>query len=265
MKINGFVFISVAVMMVFYTTINHAGPSWTHEEQVTWGAIEDTTQTEVPKMYPYAECSIGNHQSPVDLATAEINQTKNLNRLRIWYDVDDKPVFFNSGHGVQVNTSLDYTGQLEIGDEVFPLIQFHFHAPSEHVVGEKKFAAELHYVHVREDGRLVVLAVGIDEGEKNGTFQTILDNMPREPEGRNENTGISINPESLLPHNHHRPEFLSLSGSLTTPPCSEGVQWYFLTEIVTASAEQLEQLRGFYNNNVRSVQDLNGRVVSSTK
>lgn len=227
-------------------------------------AIEDPEQEAVPDIYPYAQCSIGRHQSPIDLAEAEINSTRNLNQLRIWYD-DDTPTFYNSGHGVQVNTSLDYRGQLEIGDEIYPLIQFHFHEPSEHVIGEKRFPAELHYVHVRDDGRIVVMAVAIDEGEENEAFQVILDNTPYQPGEQNKNSGIVIDPVSLLPSKYHKPDFYTFAGSLTTPPCSEGVQWYLLAEAITVSTAQLEQLKSFYTDNVRFPQELNGRAVSTTE
>ncbi len=259
MKINKFVFISVAIIMMLSGTLIHAGPPWTHAEQATWGAIEDTTQTEVPKMYPYATCAIGKNQSPVDLAAATIKQSKDQNRLGVWYEVDDAPVFFNNGSEVVVNTSLDYQGQLVVGDEVFQLIQFHFHSPSEHVLGPTRFPAELHYVHVRDDGRIIVVAAAVVEGERNETMQTILDNTPSTPNQKNENSGISINPMALLPPNYHRPDAWSMAGSLTTPPCTENVQWYFLQEVVTISTEQLEQLRAFYFNDYREVQDLNGR------
>ncbi|SFL40465.1 carbonic anhydrase [Nitrosomonas aestuarii] len=262
MKINKIIFIGTVT--IFYLKIGFAfsGPHWNHEEQAHWGAIEDTSQTEVPLMYPYAECSIGKHQSPIDFAAAEINNEKKLNELRIWYDIDIAPIFFNSGHGVQVNTSLDYRGEIEVGEESYPLIQFHFHEPSEHVVGDKKFDAELHYVHVREDGKILVLAVVIEEGKESTTFQTILDNTPGNGGDQNENTGIKIDPASLLPSSyHHRGDFFSITGSLTTPPCSEGVAWYVLPEPITISTAQLEQLKRFYTSNARQPQDLNGRVV----
>ncbi len=215
--------------------------------------------------YPYAECSIGKHQSPVDFAAATINNERTLNKLEIWYDVDT-PDFFNSGHSVQVNTSSGYTGELKIGKESYPLIQFHFHEPSEHVVGDKKFPAELHFVHIGENGRIIVLAVAINEGAENTTFQTILNSTPHTEGDQHSNSGIQINPLSLLPSlNHQKLDFYSLSGSLTTPPCSEGVQWYFLSEAITISTAQLEQLKGFYTNNARSPQVLNGRSISSTK
>lgn len=216
MKINKIVFIGV--VLIFMSSVAFASPHWSHEEQSTWGAIQDTSQTVVPLNYPYAECSIGKHQSPVDFSAATISNEKTLNKLEIWYDVDT-PDFFNSGHGVQVNTSSGYTGELKIGEESYSLIQFHFHEPSEHVVGDKKFPAELHFVHIGEDGRIIVLAVAINEGAENATFQTILNSMPHTEGDRHSNSGIQINPLSLLPPiNHQKLDFYSLAGSLTTPP-----------------------------------------------
>lgn len=254
-----------SVIFLSYATIAFsAPPHWNHDEQPTWWAIEDTSQ-EVPLRYPYAECGVGKHQSPIDLAAAEINNTKPLNTVAVQYGVDT-PIFFNSGHGVQVNTSDSYTGALKIGEESFPLIQFHFHEPSEHVVGGKNFPAELHYVHVNEDGRLIVLAVAIDVGAENALFQTVLDNTPHQAEEQNSNTGIQLDPASLVPAlGQGNLEYYTLAGSLTTPPCSEGVQWYLLPEIITISAAQLEQLKGFYTNNARLPQDLNGRAILSTQ
>lgn len=254
------VFLGIVSLFAFCVTFAFAGPHWTHEEQANWGGIEDPSQTEVPLMFPYAVCSIGNHQSPVDLAAD--GHTEKLNNLKIKY-YPDEPVFYNTGHAVQVNTSLDYNGRLKVGKESYPLIQFHFHEPSEHVVNQEVFPAELHFVHVRENGKIAVLGVLIREGDENATLQTILDNMPHIPEEENADTGININPLSLLPQN--RKDYYSLAGSLTTPPCSEGVNWYVLAEPITVSESQLDQLKAFYSDNARDVQDLNGRRVSSKK
>lgn len=257
MKIKTF-FKALVLVFTLNMATSFAAPHWTHHEQSEWGAIEDTHQTVVPLMYPFAECSIGKHQSPIDLA-AETNAAR-LNILRIRYDADT-PVFYNSGHGVQVNTSLDYNGRLKIGKLTYPLIQFHFHEPSEHVIHGQTFPAELHFVHVRDDGKLAVLGVLIETGKENPTFQTILNNMPYEEGKKNQNTGISINPKSLLPRNTR--DYYAVAGSLTTPPCSEGVEWYVLAEPIVISEQQLEQLKSFYSENARMPQDLNGRVVST--
>ena len=130
-----------------------------------------------------------------------------------------------------------------------------------------KFPAELHFVHVGQDGRLIVLAVAVKVGEENATFQTILNNVPTTSGDQNSNAGgIQIDPNTLLPPLHHQSfDYVALAGSLTTPPCSEGVQWYLLLDSISISAAQLDQLKGFYTGNARVPQNLNGRTVSSTK
>lgn len=249
----------IAMMIVCYIPAIVAAPHWNHEEQDEWGAIRDDNETVIPHMFPFATCGIGKHQSPVDLAAQ--GRQDWLNKLKINYGFD-KPIFYNSGHGVQVNTSDHYQGNIILGDEIYPMIQFHFHEPSEHMIGDKQFPAELHFVHVRDDGKIAVLGVLIELGETHATFQSILDNIPSEEGVQNSHAGIRLNPSSLLPKNKR--DHYSLAGSLTTPPCSEGVNWLVLSEPIAISAEQLEQLKSLYTNNARHVQDLNGRSVSHT-
>lgn len=246
-----------SVIFACYATLAISAPHWDHDEQEGWGAIRDSTQSVEPLMFPYATCSIGKHQSPVDLAAQ--NHAEKLATLKIKYSTD-KPIFYNSGHGVQVNTSDEYPGYLEIGEEIYPLIQFHFHEPSEHVIADKQFSAELHFVHVRDDGKMAVLGVLIEEGLENPIVQTILDNVPVVEGAQNDQTGLQFNPESLLPRNTK--DYFSLAGSLTTPPCSEGINWLVLSESITISGAQLAQLKTLYSANARHIQDLNGRSVS---
>ncbi|SDY17139.1 carbonic anhydrase family protein [Nitrosomonas sp. Nm33] len=252
--------LSAVIACCATSAFSQSPPHWDHGEQATWWAIQDTTQVP-PLSFPFAECGVGQHQSPVDLASATIDETE-LNSLEISYPVDNNPVFNNTGHAVQVNTSTNYPGALKVGEESFPLIQLHFHAPSEHVVGNTKFPAELHYVHVKNDGRLVVLAVAVNLGEENPTFQTILDNTPHAA-GKNPNSGLQINPAALLPTLDQPIKYFTLAGSLTTPPCSEGVQWYILPKMITISEAQLNQLKTFYTDNNRLPQNLNGRSLLS--
>src|SRR5690606_15192456 len=121
-------------------------------------------------------------------------------------------------------------------------------------------------VHVNKDGRIAVLGVVIDIGKENAVFQTILDNMPHHEGEANSNSGVRLNPAKLLPSGMSTGnlKYLTLSGSLTTPPCSEGVQWYILTKSIAISAAQLEQLKSFYHNNARSAQNLNERSILSS-
>lgn len=257
MKNQIFKVIVLAFCIGYAANLFSSSTHWSHDEQKHWGAIRDNVHIEEPMMFPYAICSIGKHQSPVNLL--EENHREILNKLIFNYP-DDNPIYFNSGHGVQVNFSDDYNGHLKIGEEIYPLIQFHFHEPSEHVVGEKQYPAELHFVHIRSDGRIAVVGVFLDEGEENTSFQKVLDNIPKEEGRENGESGVSISPRLLLPEiswKHYR-----LAGSLTTPPCSEGVEWLVLSESITISREQLTQLRVFYTGNARYVQALNGRSVS---
>ena len=104
--------------------------------------------------------------------------------MNIHYVSDSNPDFFNSGHAAQVNLPISYTGKLWVGRDAYPLIQFHFNAPSEHTVqtnqGVKQYGGELYFVHTRPDGKIVVLGVFLDDNDNkaNSTFQEILDNMP---------------------------------------------------------------------------------------
>ena len=233
---------------------------WSYEEQKRWGSIEDHSQHEVPHIYPYAVCSIGQHQSPVDLATSQVS--KRLNNLKFRYYAD-KPDFFNTGHAVQVNLSNDYQGELLVGKEAYPLIQLHFHEPSEHVIGTKIFPAELHFVHVRGDGKIAVLGVLLEIGKDNPVFQTILENTPPQGGELKQDSDVWLSITSLLPEK--RDEYYTLAGSLTTPPCSEGVDWYVLTDTTEISEAQLDRLKSFFSGNARLKQELNNRAIAKKK
>lgn len=265
MKTNMLVSLASILFTGYVTMAVSAPPHWSYEEEPYWGALEDASQS-VPLRYPYAECGIGTHQSPVDLADARIVKSRPMNKLMARYGVDT-PSFINTGHAIQVNTSPDFSGGLKVGKELLPLIQLHFHEPSEHVFGDKKFPAELHFVHISQDGRIAVLAVTINIGEENAVFQTILDNMPYGSGEENSTSGVKFKLTKLLPSgtNTANLEYLTLAGSLTTPPCSEGVQWYVLTKSITISSAQLEQMKTFYSNNARSAQSLNERSILSNR
>ena len=244
-----------------------ADTHWTHDpiDQADWGAIEDTSQTTIPLNFPYAECAIGIHQSPIDLA-GKVDALQS-NNLTAQYP-KDKPDFFNTGHAPQVNVSTGYKGKLKIGNDSYPLVQYHLHAPSEHVIGNQTFDAELHFVHVRADGKMAVLGVLLKVGNTNTTLNTILNNQLIAGT-HNAATGITIYPKSLLPSDINH--YYTYAGSLTTPPCSEGVNWYVLSTPVEISSDQLTALKdinmaneGFDYNN-RKPQSINSRIVSGRK
>lgn len=213
-----------------------------------------------PLNYPYAECAIGKTQAPVDIATTKTERI--LNGLTVnWQSFPAD--FFNTGHAIQVQPYAGNlnAGTLKIGKDVYPLIQMHVHAPGEHSVNGALYSAEIHFVHVRDDGRLAVLGVFVTlANASNAEFQKILDNMPNTPTIATHNrSSVIFNPKKLLPPGNGR--FFTYSGSLTTPPCSAGVNWYIYETPLAISPGQLDQLVKFYSGNNRQIQLLNGRTL----
>jgi carbonic anhydrase len=259
--------IKIAYTIYFASSVTFGAssgdPAWNHDyaTQPAWGSLEKAGQP-VPLNYPYADCSIGNKQSPIDLQS--VATVKVVNKPAPHYPIESAPVFYNTGHAIQINSSEGYAGKLNIGNDSYPVIQYHLHAPSEHVIGTETFDGELHFVHVREDGKMAVLGVFLEGGHAaNKTLQTILDNTPSSG-AHYENPDISINPKLLLPKNLRN--FYTYGGSLTTPPCSEGILWYVASKPLEISDDQINQIKsintdneGFPENN-RLVQDLDGRV-----
>ncbi|SMF95560.1 carbonic anhydrase [Methylomagnum ishizawai] len=235
-------------------------PHWTYDEQAHWGDIpsEDPLATGA-HLYPYAVCDIGGSQSPIDISAAKLVHPDAFNALRLVYASALQPTYLNNGHAAQVKMATDYPGVLRIGKDEYPLLQFHFHAPSEHKVDGVVHAAELHFVHIRQDGKMAVVGVFLDEGAENRTIGKILKSMPATSGSA---SGPALNPMALLPAAVDRQSFYTYGGSLTTPPCTEGVNWYVLATPITLSTAQLDQLKAIYDGNARDAGA--ARTVTST-
>lgn len=258
--------------LIIAGALNHASvqaesPHWDYgmqDQPAGWGAIEGTA-TPPPMNYPYAECAIGTRQTPLDIADAR--RTPVLNGLTFNW----KPFaadFFNTGHAIQVQpvTPIAYSGTTKVGKDSYPLVQAHLHTPSEHTLNGKKFEAEIHFVNVRGDGRLAVVGLLIELGAFNPQIQLMLDNTINNPGEKTHNrTAILFEPKKLLPKGAGTGKFYTYSGSLTTPPCTEGVNWYVYEKPITVSAAQLIQLKSFYDGNDRHPQPPNGRQVVTNK
>jgi carbonic anhydrase len=258
--------------LIIAGVIIHAGayadsPHWDYAEQdqpAGWGAIEGTA-TPPPMNYPYAVCAIGTGQAPLDIANAK--RTPVLNGLTFNW----KPFaadFFNTGHAIQVQpvASAAYTGTTKVGKDSYPLVQAHLHTPSEHTLNGKKYEAEIHFVNVRDDGRLAVVGLFVELGAFNPQIQLMLDNtINTAGEKAHNRTAIVFEPKKLLPKGAGSGKFYTYSGSLTTPPCTEGVNWYVYEKPITFSAAQLIRLKSFYDDNDRHLQQPNGRQVVTNK
>ena len=215
------------------------------------GAISPSRWSELSP--EFKTCGTGKEQSPVDINSA---QPKNLENLEFSYHPAPAEIT-NNGHTQQVNVS-EGLG-ITVGDEKYELQQFHFHTPSEHTIDDKPAAAEVHFVHVNEEGELAVVAAFIRKGTSHqDAYQILIDNMQKELGDSAPVGNSNLDVFSLLPQNK---QFVSYEGSLTTPPCTEGVAWYVLDTPVELSQEQIDNLQTVIGENARPVQNLNDRMV----
>ncbi len=200
----------------------------------------------------FADCG-GKSQSPVDIQTGAVKKDQSLKAPEFHYGTTGIHIV-NNGHTVQFNVSGDNTVKLEGKD--YKLLQFHYHALSEHTVDGKHYPLEVHFVHKHNDKDFAVLGVMFKEGKENELLKQYLNHFPG---GKGEiKLDGTIDLVSLFPSDL---SYYRYEGSLTTPPCSEVVHWYVLKTPVEASKEQLEQFAAILKNNYRPVQPLNGRTI----
>jgi carbonic anhydrase len=198
-----------------------------------------------------APCSIGDQQSPIDITGAI---TARQPPLKIsWTKRPDTIV--NNGHTIQLGFATGNT--LHVAERRYGLTQLHFHHPSEHLVDGKKFAMEAHFVHSAEDGGLAVVGVFIVPGEANTVFRKVVSTMPEE-EGPAVAADHAIDPNGLLPAQR---TFYHYEGSLTTPPCSQTVDWVVLTHHVEVAETDIARFAKLYPMNARPVQELDRRFI----
>lgn len=219
------------------------GAAWSYDGEngpAKWGALAPEN----------IACSMGKNQSPVDLKN--LIDAK-LQPIKFDYKAGGNKIV-NNGHTIQVEYSAGSTITVE-GTE-FTLKQFHFHAPSENTINGKQYPLEVHLVHVDKDGNLAVVGVMFEDGKANGALAKIWPLMPKEAGGN-----AAVSPDflatSLLPASR---SYYRFNGSLTTPPCSEGVRWLVMKKPVSVSKEQVEEfMHVVHHPNARPVQPTNAR------
>ena len=199
-------------------------------------------------------CAIGKRQSPINIEESSTLQGP-AEPLQISYRPTNGSVV-NNGHTIQVD--LDRGNTLTVRGSTYELLQFHFHHPAEERVNYKGFAMVAHLVHKNTEGQLAVLGVLIDPGTASALVHKVWTHMPLESGDRVRLPAQLIDLNELLPKDMRYYQFM---GSLTTPPCSEGVLWMVLKQPVTASREQIRLFSQLFPNNARPTQALNGRVV----
>jgi carbonic anhydrase len=198
----------------------------------------------------FPTCGVGKAQSPIDIkgpigkAVHSIKPDYREGALKV----------VNNGHTIQVN--VEPGSKLQIDKESYDLLQFHFHRPSEEKIDGKPSAMVAHFVHRNAAGKLAVVGVLLNEGKENATLSAIWAAAPRAEGPEVTVKGAKINPASLLPGSL---AYYSFEGSLTTPPCTEGVTFYILKSPVTMAKAQIDAFP--FKMNARPVQPLNGRKI----
>lgn len=218
-----------------------------------WGYEGNRDPAHWGKLSPdFSLCETGKNQSPINIRHALSVQH---DPLSLTFQSGPQHII-NNGHTVQVNVSAGNT--LLLDNETFTLQQFHFHAPSENEIDGKQFPLEGHFVYKNADGALTVIALMFQEGDVSPPLAVAWQQMPTQIDQAEEiRTPMAI--QTLLPASL---SYYRFSGSLTTPPCSEGIRWLVLDHPVTASAEQIHQFSSvMHHANNRPLQPLNGRVI----
>jgi carbonic anhydrase len=200
----------------------------------------------------FPTCAKGSKQSPLNI-TGPFEKSKDV--LTVAYKEGPLKIV-NNGHTIQVNVEPGST--LKINKDVYNLLQFHFHRPSEEQIDGKPMAMVAHFVHKSAEGKLAVLGVLLNEGKDNAAIQTLWNNAPMSegPEVKPEKA--TFDPAKLVPAalTHY-----SYEGSLTTPPCTEGVNFYILKTPVDIGKKQVIDFP--FKRNARPVQALNGRKINA--
>jgi carbonic anhydrase len=208
----------------------------------------------------YAACKTGKEQSPVDIRKTE---KADLPALRFDYTSSPLQYLINNGYAIRVNYHAPVSGGfLIVGDKRYQLTQFHFHRPSEEYVHGKQYAMVVHLMHQDGDGKVAGVAVLLRAGEPNATIATIWEHMPKVPGKEQEIPGVEVNPAGLLPRDRG---YYTYMGSVTAPPCDEGVVWFVLKTPVDVSPPQIDAFARIYPHDVRPLQPLNGRVVKESR
>jgi len=217
---------------------------------VHWSYDGDMGPERWGKEFP--TCAKGKSQSPLDIKGPFVKS-----RTVVTTDYKEGPLkMINNGHTIQVNVTPG--SKIRIDGVVHELLQFHFHRPSEEKIDGKPMAMVVHFVHKSAAGKLAVLGVLLKEGNENPGIKTLWANMPMEEGPEVTPEGVNFNPANLLPREF---DFYSYEGSLTTPPCTEGVRFYILKSTVNVAKEQVAAFP--FKRNARPVQELNGREITT--
>jgi carbonic anhydrase len=224
---------------------------WDYEGKrgaLAWGKLDPA----------FKACIAGHEQSPVDIRSARLN--KNLKPIEFHY-VAGPVTLENNGHTVIVH--VDPGSYIIAAGVRYDLVQFHFHHPSEEAVKGKLSDMVVHLLHKSADGQQAVIAVRLaeDRGDANAVLSMLWPHLPTKT-GQTEKVADMVNPAGFIPAD---PGYWTYMGSLTVPPCAEGVRWFVYQQQVSLSREQLRMFGALFKVNSRPLQDLHGRRIEANE
>lgn len=203
----------------------------------------------------FRQCASGQRQSPIDIRGGVKLALENVK-----FDYKSSPLrIIDNGHTVQVNYAPG--SSITVGGKTFELKQFHFHKPAEERISGRTYELVAHLVHKDKDDRLAVVAVLFIAGADNPFIQTLWNNLPIEQLREDELPSVKIDAAQLLPKVRG---YYTYTGSLTTPPCTEGVQWIVLKTPVQVSREQISVFGKLHDKSARPTQAANGRLIKES-
>jgi carbonic anhydrase len=219
-------------------------PHWSYSGEAGpehWGALSSE----------YATCAQGHEQSPVNIpASAPVNAAS----IQFNYQPSALKIS-NNGHTIKVD--YDAGSAIMVQGKEYKLLQFHFHAVSEHTLAGKHSPVEVHLVHQSADGQLAVVGVMLEEGAANAAYAPVFNHMPMHESEPEIVAGETVQAANFLPADR---TYYNYAGSLTTPPCSEGVRWFVMHTPVTLSSAQIAAYDALYPDDYRPLQPLNSRI-----
>ena len=207
-----------------------------------WGSIDDT----------YKLCDEGKNQSPIDITSA--------------LDTSLPDIQFNYFPGIEMMTNKHHSilltdtssSEIIVNKQAYQLQQLHFHSPSEHTVNGQSFPMEIHFIHKNSESEYAVISILVKQGNPNTSLNTIWqEDLPNS--GTRKKLNQYFNAFDLLPEQY---DYYRYNGSLTTPPCSEGISWFVLKTPIQASESQIKQMtKLFPEGNNRPTQMLHARNI----
>lgn len=219
---------------------------------VHWAYAGDTGPGNWGMLKPeFRQCMLGKRQSPID-----IRDGIKVELEPIQFDYRPTPFkVVDNGHTVQA--TLEPGNSITVQGRRYELLQFHFHRPSEERINGRQYEMVAHLVHKDVEGRLAVVAVLMDQGMAHPMVQLVWNSLPLEKQTE-QYSPVMLDMNQMLPEQR---QYYTYMGSLTTPPCSEGVLWMVMKQPATLSREQIGIFSRLYPMNARPIQSSSGRLI----